>query len=183
MKYFFGTIVIALIAFGYYSFYYQPLAASSPTATPVLTLSEIPNDICPEKIWLLVAAVNDQKPLVDRSVPVRECRTVLLKNYLPASSGEYAVFMKLPTSLASSVVVSTPLTRSITVPIRLGDITKDNAIDAADEKLVTDALYSIGGVADITGDGKVSVDDVVTVRINKGVGADRPDGKSWGKIE
>jgi hypothetical protein len=183
MKYFFTTIAIALIAFGYYTFYYKPLVASPPTATPVLTLSEIPSDLCPEKIRLLITAINDPKPLTDRLAPVKNCRTVLIKNYLPALSGEYSVFIKLPKSLASSVVLNAPLTRSVVMPVRLGDLNEDNVIDSTDERLVTEALYSVDDLADINGDGKVSIDDVVIVRLNKGVGADRPDGKPWSKVE
>lgn len=183
MKYFFGTIVFALVAFGYYTFFYQPLAATSPTAMPVLTLGEIPNDVCPDKIWLLIVSTSSNDSLFDRVVPVRECRTVLLKNYLPSVAGEYSVYLKLPSSLSTSFIVNTPISQSTTVSMRLGDVTGDNAIDISDEKLVTDQLYAIGGSADITGDGKVSVDDVVTVRLNKGVGVERPDKRPWGKIE
>lgn len=183
MKYFFGTVVLALIGFAYYTFVYNPLSAAAPSGSAELTLGEIPHQICPDKAWLLVTSLDQSTSVIDRLVPVRECRSISIRNYLPTVAGEYNMYVKLPKALAASAVVNTPFEQSITIPIRFGDITQDNNIDGSDEKLVIDQLYSLGGPTDVTGDGKVSIEDVVLVRLNKGVGAERADKKPWNRVQ
>ncbi len=158
--------------------FFQPAELSQ--VVPGVYLTNRPSSYCPKKADL---AIFDGKKLISSaSVAVTVCQRI----DWPANLEEVAspnIIIKLSHALAFSVPGGEQQKGIFEQPIKLGDATDDNIIDHSDLDLITLALQGKGGNnLDIDGDDKISALDLALAKVNQGVGAERPDGKSY-KVE
>lgn len=180
MKVLLNTLLVltflALVIFGW-----QYFATNRPSGlTPVLTLGNIPGQDCPKNAQLVITDIR-KKVVTDRTVVIDSCQNISFSD-LSNKRGSFTVYLKVPGALAFKEVVTLPLAGSLSHDLAFGDINNDNVIDSLDESQVLDGLFKNSAplpAADINKDGVVTALDLAYVRLNKGVGVARPDGKSW----
>jgi hypothetical protein len=177
MKYLFIISTLALGAIvGYWV--YQDRNNSLISDQPQIIFDNLPPLYCPENAEVIITTSDSAVAVLDQSVPITSCQIMELESILPTAPAEYQISLKVPKAIAVSFQVSLPLQSSVKVPIQLGDVNNDNIIDGSDEKTLTDSLF-LDNSNDLDADGKVSIDDILLVRLNQAIGVNRPDGRSW----
>lgn len=144
-----------------------------------IALKNLPPLSCPQTGWLTVSRVENNSPIVDKSVPVESCQFINISSVTGNNSGEYDLQLKLPMSLATEARITLPLTYNLDIPISLGDGNNDNIIDAVDQSIVTESLFKNNPSVDFNSDGRISIEDYLLTKTNQGVGVERIDGRNW----
>lgn len=172
-----GTVLVLLMV--------QPQLINSSTSQVKknsLEFSGLPTRYCATSAELVT--LENNKVFSNQTIAVDNCRTVDLQVLRAASKSGTATFLvKLPNALAVRISLAPDVT-ALSVPIQLGDITNDNSIDQSDEDLVVRQIFNsnisaTGHNLDIDNDGRVTSLDLAFTRLNRGVGAQRPDHQAW----
>lgn len=173
-------ILLLAISIGYFIWRVvggQGLDQVSTNEQKLLSLTDLPPSYCPKTakvVTSLVAPIGQS----GRTVAVTGCRSINLTSFKAAK-----VYIKLPHALSFAV---TPGSKAYAP--ELGDVNEDGSINAVDETMARDNLFSTdtANLADIDSDGSVSATDLVLVRLHQGVAAtagENGDQINWGKIE
>jgi|GEM_PF-6398969 len=130
-----------------------------------VTLTDLPVHYCPKQVQVVVDQAN--QPRVGKIIALKNCRTIELSSVLGTSTVGQISF-KLPLALPFQINVADFGTQPVTYAPELGDLNDDAVIDARDESLVSDNLFSSDNQFDLDNDGQVSVLDVALVRLHLG---------------
>ena len=143
-----------------------------------LILTNLPDRYCPTSAEVVVTKVSlPSKPTFDSTRRVTNCRTIGLEDGWLSS--EYVIYVHLRSAAAFKTILSP--TRTVSVPVQLGDLNGDNLINGADETMVSLQLGQHDSLttADIDFDGSVTVLDLALIRLNSATGINRPDNQPW----
>ncbi len=172
MRYFYLFLLTGLVGLTAYAIVAWPRPAEQTIGGQEISLANLPERYCPEQAELLYAS----NVTAAITVPVTNCRSI---NVATVNLGERdTVYVLLPRALPLSISYSKEVARYVVSP-RVGDVTGDNVINEQDEAVVSDNLFTTATAGDIDLDGQVTSEDLALVRLNYGVGENRPDGKAW----
>lgn len=172
MRYFYLLVLTGLVGLGVYAVVSWPKTANQQSATPTISLVNLPERYCPAFAEVL-AASNLSTTL---SVPITNCRSINLFNL--SLTGNDTLFLWLPQALPLSIAY-TPLVDRYIISPRIGDVNSDNVIDELDEDQVIGWLFTQELAGDVDLDNHVTSEDLALVRLNYGVGEKRPDKQEW----
>lgn len=182
-----GTVAVIVVGLLIWQWYDSRDQIDPNNATKVL-LGGLPESSCPKIADIVLTdMVTPTQIIVERTVALQGCREVVLPIPSAYRTRTLLAYLHIPSALAFQVTVSKDIT-SPTYSVELGDVDGDNLVDKKDEDLVKSQLFSqeiaksAVKLADLDGDGRITVADLSLTRINTGVGVKRPDDKPWEKL-
>lgn len=155
-----------------------------PTVSSELSLLDLPSRYCPTE----AKAVTNLDSLTEqtaRVLPITNCRTVSLAPFAAVLEAGNQLYLKIPSALPFTVSQETI---ALGYAPELGDVDGNGVIDQVDEAALIEQLTATTTLPtlDLTGDGRVDVEDLALVRLHQGVGATvGPDGDrvNWNQIK